>query len=64
MKTSISSRHKSTLGVIGALALMSAALSGCASLEKCGVEGCPGDKKIAANVEAQLAKHPELRDAV
>jgi osmotically-inducible protein OsmY len=35
-------------------------LSGCATLEKCGVEGCAGDNEITANVHAAFAQHPEL----
>jgi len=35
-------------------------LPGCATYEKCGLEGCPGDAKITANVQARLAQHPEI----
>jgi osmotically-inducible protein OsmY len=35
-------------------------LSGCATNEKCGTEGCPGDAKITADVKAQFALHPEI----
>jgi osmotically-inducible protein OsmY len=35
-------------------------LSGCATYEKCGLEGCPGDAKITAAVQARLAQHPEI----
>ena len=35
-------------------------LSGCAIYEKCGLEGCPGDAKITADVQARLAQHPEI----
>ena len=35
-------------------------LSGCATFEKCGVEGCASDNKITANVHAAFAQHPEL----
>jgi osmotically-inducible protein OsmY len=36
------------------------ALSGCATYEKCGLDGCPGDAKITANVEKALAQHPDV----
>jgi osmotically-inducible protein OsmY len=35
-------------------------LSGCATFEKCGAEGCAGDNKITANVHAAFDRHPEL----
>ena len=35
-------------------------LSGCATFGKCGVEGCAGDSKITADVQAAFAQHPEL----
>jgi osmotically-inducible protein OsmY len=35
-------------------------LSGCATYEKCGVEGCAGDRQITANVRGALEQHPEL----
>jgi osmotically-inducible protein OsmY len=36
------------------------ALSGCATIEKCGLEGCASDRKISAQVEALLNAHPEF----
>jgi osmotically-inducible protein OsmY len=36
------------------------ALSGCATIEKCGPEGCASDRKITAQVEALLNAHPEF----
>jgi len=36
------------------------ALAGCATYEKCGLEGCAGDRQISAQVEALLNTHPEL----
>jgi len=36
------------------------ALGGCATYEKCGLEGCPGDAKITAKVQAAFDHHPEL----
>ena len=38
-------------------------LSGCAlygTYEKCGIQGCPGDAKITADVVAQFSHHLEL----
>jgi osmotically-inducible protein OsmY len=40
--------------------LLAGALSGCATYDKCGFAGCPGDAKITANVQTQLGKHPEV----
>ena len=42
------------------IALLAAALSGCAAYEKCGFDGCPGDAKIMANVQAAFDQHPDL----
>ena len=39
---------------------LACALSGCATYEKCGLDGCPGDAKITANVEKALSRHPDL----
>jgi osmotically-inducible protein OsmY len=36
------------------------ALSGCATIEKCGLEGCASDRKISAQVETLLNAHPEF----
>jgi osmotically-inducible protein OsmY len=36
------------------------ALGGCATVEKCGLEGCASDQKISAQVQALLNAHPEL----
>jgi osmotically-inducible protein OsmY len=41
-----------------------AALSGCATYQKCGAEGCPGDAKITAAVQARLAEHTEIGSSV
>jgi hyperosmotically inducible protein len=37
-----------------------ASLSGCATYQQCGAHGCPGDAKITAAVQAQLAQHTEV----
>ncbi|MGO9935389.1 MAG: BON domain-containing protein [Steroidobacteraceae bacterium] len=39
---------------------LTGALPGCATYEKCGLDGCPGDAKITANVQAQLAQHEDI----
>jgi osmotically-inducible protein OsmY len=36
------------------------ALAGCATYEKCGLEGCPGDAGITAKVQAALNQHADL----
>jgi osmotically-inducible protein OsmY len=35
-------------------------LQGCATFEKCGFSGCPGDAKVTADVEAQLRQYADL----
>ena len=52
--------NRSKLAFLSAL-LMTGALAGCATYEKCGPEGCPGDAQITANVRAQLDKHADLQ---
>ena len=49
--------------LIGGLILISA-LSGCATFEKCGFKGCPGDAQITAEVKALLDRHPELGTSI
>jgi osmotically-inducible protein OsmY len=39
---------------------LTGALPGCATYEKCGLKGCPGDAKITADVQAQLEQHKEI----
>ena len=36
------------------------ALGGCATIEKCGLEGCASDRQISAQVKALLNAHTEL----
>jgi osmotically-inducible protein OsmY len=60
MDSWISNWFKPTYALIGALMLTSA-LSGCATYEKCGLGGCPGDAKITANIKAQFEKRPDLQ---
>jgi osmotically-inducible protein OsmY len=40
--------------------LLSGFLLGCAVERKCGFEGCPGDAKIKAAVQASINQHPEV----
>jgi osmotically-inducible protein OsmY len=35
-------------------------LAGCATFNKCGLRGCPGDADITARVEAKLQQYPAL----
>jgi osmotically-inducible protein OsmY len=39
-------------------------LSGCATFEKCGFKGCPGDAQITAEVKALFDRHPELGTSI
>jgi osmotically-inducible protein OsmY len=39
---------------------LTAILPGCATYEKCGIAGCPGDSQITASVQARFAQHPEI----
>ena len=44
-----------------ALALgVAGALSACATFEKCGFSGCPGDAQITTDVRALLDQHPGI----
>jgi hypothetical protein len=49
--------------LIGGLILISA-LSGCATFEKCGFKGCPGDAQVTAEVNALFDGHPELGTSI
>jgi osmotically-inducible protein OsmY len=44
---------------MGGLILLSS-LPGCATFEKCGFAGCPGDAKVTADVKAQFRQHADL----
>jgi osmotically-inducible protein OsmY len=48
-----------TVGLVAA-----GVLSGCATFEKCGFKGCPGDAQISAEVKALFDKHPELGTSI
>jgi hypothetical protein len=52
---------KARLTVPGiSILMLIGALPGCATYEKCGIEGCPSDQKITANVQAAFHRYPEL----
>lgn len=51
---------KSKLTASGTIVLIAIGLSGCATYETCGTQGCAGDQKITANVRAAFDQHPEL----
>jgi osmotically-inducible protein OsmY len=40
--------------------ILISALGGCATYEKCGLEGCASDRKVSAQVQELLNAHPEL----
>ena len=43
-----------------AVVVLTSAVTGCATYEKCGFHGCPGDASITADVRARFNQHPEL----
>lgn len=45
---------------VGLFLVLAGVLSGCATYDKCGFEGCPGDAKTTANVQALFDQHPDL----
>ena len=45
---------------LAAVVILTYAATGCATYEKCGFQGCPGDASITANVKARFNQHPEL----
>jgi osmotically-inducible protein OsmY len=53
------SSHRGIHGLVSGFAL-TIALTGCATYEKCGLEGCAGDAKITENVQTLFDKHPDL----
>jgi osmotically-inducible protein OsmY len=40
--------------------VLAGALTGCASYDKCGLEGCAGDAQVTQNVQTLFDHHPEL----
>jgi osmotically-inducible protein OsmY len=55
----MSSHPRKLYGLTSAF-ILAGALTGCATYEKCGLEGCPGDAKVTANVQSLLDQHPAL----
>jgi len=51
-------RVKGVLRLAAIAALL--CLAGCASLERCGTEGCTDDRRITAHVRALFDQHPTL----
>jgi osmotically-inducible protein OsmY len=51
---------QSKLTALGTIVLVLFGLSGCATNENCGTEGCASDREITANVHAAFDQHPEL----
>jgi osmotically-inducible protein OsmY len=48
-----------TLGLV-----VAGVLSGCATFEKCGFKGCPGDAQITADVKTLFNRHPDLGTSI
>jgi osmotically-inducible protein OsmY len=49
--------------VLALILVLTATLSGCAvcrTYEKCGLQGCPGDKEITAQILSQFSQHLDL----
>jgi osmotically-inducible protein OsmY len=40
--------------------ILTYAAAGCASYERCGSAGCPGDLQVTANVQGALQQQPDL----
>lgn len=55
----MNSHLRGIYGLASAFAL-TVALTGCATYEKCGFNGCAGDEKITQNVKTLFDEHPEL----
>jgi osmotically-inducible protein OsmY len=43
-----------------AVVILTSVATGCATYEKCGFGGCPGDVNVTANVRARFDRYPEL----
>ena len=48
---------------VGVALILTSALIGCATLRKCGFDGCRGDAHITVEVSTLLNQHPELEGA-
>ena len=54
------SSHLRNLFGFASVFILTCTAAGCATYEKCGLGGCPGDANVTANVQALLDQHPEL----
>jgi len=55
----MSSQLRKFYGLASVFAL-AGALAGCATYEKCGLEGCASDSKVTANVKSLFQQHSDL----
>jgi osmotically-inducible protein OsmY len=46
--------------VLATILILPGLLPGCAVERKCEADGCPGDTKITANVQALINQHPDV----
>jgi osmotically-inducible protein OsmY len=51
---------KSNIISTGTVVLLLVGVTGCATYDKCGIEGCANDRKVTANVRAAFDEYPEL----
>ena len=54
------SSHLRKLYGFASVFILTFSAAGCATYEKCGLQGCPGDANVTANVQALFDQHPEL----
>ena len=54
------SSHLRKLYGFASVVILTCTAAGCATFEKCGLGGCPGDANVTANVQALFDQHPEL----
>ena len=54
------SSYPRKLYALSAAVVLAGALSGCATYEKCGLEGCTGDAKVTSSVQESFNRHPDL----
>ena len=54
------SSHLRKLYGFASVFILTFSAAGCATYEKCGLGGCPGDANVTANVQALFDQHPEL----
>jgi osmotically-inducible protein OsmY len=60
MRSSRMSSYLRKLYGLSSAVVLAGALAGCATYDKCGVEGCAGDAKVTSNVQTVFERHPEL----